>query len=51
MDRLLDLSNNSMQYGNSICPSMIRKLKEKLAMREKWLYNAPSTGIENGTLN
>ena len=27
MDRLLDLSNNSIQYGNSICPSMIRKLK------------------------
>ena len=27
MDRLLDLSNNSLQYGNSMCPSMIRKLK------------------------
>jgi hypothetical protein len=27
MDRLLDLSQNSIQYGNSMCPSMIRKLK------------------------
>jgi hypothetical protein len=27
MDRLLDLSKNSIQYGNSMCPSMIRKLK------------------------
>ena len=27
MDRILDLSNNSIQYGNSMCPSMIRKLK------------------------
>jgi hypothetical protein len=27
MDRLLDLSKNSLQYGNSMCPSMIRKLK------------------------
>jgi len=26
MDRLLDLSNNSIKYGNSMCPSMIRKL-------------------------
>jgi hypothetical protein len=26
MDRLLDLSKNSIQYGNSMCPSMIRKL-------------------------
>jgi hypothetical protein len=26
MDRLLDLSKNSLQYGNSMCPSMIRKL-------------------------
>ena len=27
MDRLIDLSKNSLQYGNSMCPSMIRKLK------------------------
>jgi hypothetical protein len=27
MDRLLDLSKNSIQYGNSMCPSMIQKLK------------------------
>ena len=28
MDRVLDLSKNSLvQYGNSMCPSMIRKLK------------------------
>jgi hypothetical protein len=27
MDRLLDLSNNSIQYGHSMCPSVIRKLK------------------------
>jgi hypothetical protein len=27
MDRLLDLSKNSIQYGNSMYPSMIRKLK------------------------
>ena len=27
MDRLLELSKNSLQYGNSMCPSMIRKLK------------------------
>ena len=27
MDRLLDLSKNSIQYRNSKCPSMIRKLK------------------------
>ena len=26
MDRLLDLSKYSLQYGNSMCPSMIRKL-------------------------
>ena len=25
MDRLLDLSKNSLQYGSSMCPSMIRK--------------------------
>jgi hypothetical protein len=27
MDRLLDLSKNSIQYGNSMCQSVIRKLK------------------------
>jgi hypothetical protein len=27
MARLLDLSKNSLQYGNSMCPSMNRKLK------------------------
>jgi hypothetical protein len=27
MDRLLELSKNSLQYGNSMCPSVIRKLK------------------------
>ena len=27
MDSLLDLSKNSLSYGNSLCPSMIRKLK------------------------
>ena len=27
MDRLLDLSNDSIQYLNSMCPSLIRKLK------------------------
>ena len=26
-NRLLDLTKNSLQYGNSMCPSMIRKLK------------------------
>ena len=27
MYRLFDLSKNNLQYGNSMCPSMIRKLK------------------------
>jgi len=37
MDRLLDLSNNSIKYGNSMCPSMIRKLKVIVYFRKVFL--------------
>ena len=37
MDPLLDLSKNSLQYGNSMCPSMIRKLKVIVYFRKYFL--------------
>ena len=37
MDCLLDLSNNSIQYGNSMCPSMIRKFKVVVYFRKVFL--------------
>ena len=37
MDPLLDLSKNSLQYGNSMCPSMIRKLKVIVYFRKFFL--------------
>ena len=37
MDRLLDLSKNSLQYENSMCPSMIRKLKVIVYFRKVFL--------------
>jgi hypothetical protein len=39
MDRLLDLSKNSIQYGNSICPSMIRKLNVIAYFRKVFLLS------------
>ena len=36
MDCLLDLSNNIIQYGISMCPSMIRKLKVKVFFLSKF---------------
>ena len=39
MNRLLDLSNNSIQYGNSMCPSMIRKLKVIVYFRKVFLLS------------
>ena len=39
MDRLLDLSKNSLQYGNSMCPSMIRKLKVIVYFRKVFLLS------------
>jgi hypothetical protein len=39
MDRLLDLSKNSIQYGNSMCPSMIRKLKVIVYFRKVFLLS------------
>jgi hypothetical protein len=42
MDRLLDLSKNSLQYGNSMCPAMIRKLKVIVYFRIAHLH------IQNG---
>ena len=39
MDRLLDLSKNSLQYGNSMCPSMIRKLKLIVYFRKVFLLS------------
>ena len=39
MDRLLDLSKNSLQYGNSMCPSMIRKLKVTVYFRKVFLLS------------
>jgi hypothetical protein len=37
MDRLLDLSKNSLQYGNPMCPSMILKLKVIVYFRKVFL--------------
>jgi hypothetical protein len=61
MDRLLDLSKNSIQYGNSMCPSMIRKLKvivyfrvretlrnlecDKGGYEQNFIYNSPYMAI------
>ena len=39
MDHLLDLSKNSIQYGNSMCPSMIRKLKVIVYVRKVFLLS------------
>ena len=39
MDRLLDLSKNSLQYGNSMSPSMIRKLKVIVYFRKVFLLS------------
>ena len=39
MDRLLDLSKYSLQYGNSMCPSMIRKLKVIVYFRKVFLLS------------
>ena len=39
MDRLLYLSNNSILYGNSMCPSMIRKLKVIVYFRKVFLLS------------
>jgi hypothetical protein len=39
MDRLLDLSKNSLQYGNSMCPSIIRKLKVTVCLRKVFLLS------------
>ena len=37
MDRLLDLSNNSILYGNSMCPSMILKINVIVYFRKVFL--------------
>jgi hypothetical protein len=39
MGRLLDLSKNGLQYGNSMCPSMIRKLKVIVYFRKVFLLS------------
>jgi hypothetical protein len=39
MDRWLDLSKNSLQYGNSMCPSMNRKLKVIVYFRKVFLLS------------
>ena len=39
MDRLLDLSKNSLQYGKSMCPSMIQKLKVIVYFRKVFLLS------------
>jgi hypothetical protein len=39
MDCLLDLSNNNIQYGNSMCPSMIRKLIVIVHFRKVFLLS------------
>jgi hypothetical protein len=39
MDLLLELSNNSIQYGNAMCPSMIRKLKVIVYFRKVFLLS------------
>jgi hypothetical protein len=39
MDRLLDLSKNSLQYENSMWPSMIRKLKVIVYFRKVFLLS------------
>ena len=39
MDRLSNLSENSLQYGNSMCPSMIRKLKAILYFRKVFILS------------
>ena len=39
IDLLLELSNNSIQYGNSMCPSMIRKLKVIVYFRKVFLLS------------
>ena len=39
MDRLLDLSKNSLQYGYSMCPSMIRNLKVVVYFRKVFLLS------------
>ena len=39
VDCLLDLSKNSLQYGNSMCPSMIRKLKVIVYFRKVFLLS------------
>jgi hypothetical protein len=39
MELLLELSNNSLHYGNSICPSMIRKLKVIVYFRKVFLLS------------
>ena len=39
MDRLLDLSKNSLQYGNSMCPSMIRNLKVNVYFHKVFLLS------------
>jgi hypothetical protein len=38
-DRLLDLSKNSLQYGNSMCPSMTRKFKVIVYFRKVFLLS------------
>jgi hypothetical protein len=39
MDRLLDLLKNSLQYENSMCPSMIRKLKVVVYFRKVFVLS------------
>ena len=39
MDLLLELSKNSIEYGNSMCPSMIRKLKVIVYFRKVFLLS------------
>jgi hypothetical protein len=39
MDCLLDLSNNRIQYGISMCPSLIRKLKVIVDFRKVFLLS------------
>ena len=39
MDCLLDLSNDSIQYRISMCPSMIRKLKVNVDFRKVFLLS------------
>jgi hypothetical protein len=36
---MLDLSKNSLQYGKSMCPSMIRKLKVLVYFRKVFLLS------------